>query len=131
MVKRGWFANGSNFEWDLKFGSTTIWNLYKWLQFCWKHLKSRQKCLDFFRMVPRTIENWTIWIPIFKKSEFQMVRFQKTFLKNMSMIRIEGYSMLREGELESSKKQKWRWKNYFKTALKINWLVGPWRNRLS
>ena len=34
--KRGWVANGVNFEWDLKFGSSTIRNPDKWPPFCKK-----------------------------------------------------------------------------------------------
>ena len=31
--KLGWVANGADFDWELKSGSPTIRNPYKWLQF--------------------------------------------------------------------------------------------------
>ena len=38
--KRGWFANGLDFEWYLNYGSPTILNLDKWQSFCQKPLES-------------------------------------------------------------------------------------------
>ena len=48
--KRGWVANGPDFEWDQIHESPTIWNPGKWVPFCQKHLKFRQKC-SFFNWV--------------------------------------------------------------------------------
>ena len=42
-VKKGRSANGMDLEMDLKSGSPTIWNLYKWLPFCQNWLKTGQK----------------------------------------------------------------------------------------
>ena len=81
--KRGWVANGPDFEWDLKSESPAILNPDKWQTFVKNHLKSRQKHPDFkwsgFQMVV------TIAIAIVKaqpfeirpsKSPFHMVGFQ-------------------------------------------------------
>ena len=47
--KRGWFANGSDFEWDLKFRSPAQPSeiLTNGHHFANSHLKSGQKCSDF------------------------------------------------------------------------------------
>ena len=86
---------GLDFEWDLKSRSPTIWNPDKWLPFCQKRLKSRQKRPDSecssFQMFGTTaiavakaqpFENQSIRNLTFKKvgisnvSGFWMVRFQ-------------------------------------------------------
>ena len=45
--KRGWVANGPEFEWDLKSGAHTYEIGTNGCHFGKNHLKSRQKCLDF------------------------------------------------------------------------------------
>ena len=45
--KRGWEANGLDFEWDLKFESPTIWNPDKWQPFCQKPFEIWTKSPDF------------------------------------------------------------------------------------
>ena len=66
-AKQGWVANGPDFEWDLKYGSPTIWNPYKWPPFCQRQnqLKSGQKCSDFewsgFWMVGCIAIVWRSW----------------------------------------------------------------------
>ena len=79
--KRGWVANGRDFEWDLKSGQMgaiffkTIWNPDKIVQisngpvFEW---------LGLYIAITKahSFENRTIVNPTFKKSRFQMVRFQ-------------------------------------------------------
>ena len=65
--KRGCVANGPDFEWDLKYGSPTIWNPDKWQPICQRqnHLKSGQKCSDFewsgFWMVGCIAIVWRSW----------------------------------------------------------------------
>ena len=82
--KRGWVTNGLDFEWHLKSGSTTIWNLDKWPPFCQKLFQIGTKMSGFWMV--RTIaiamakawpfENRTIKNPTSKKFGFQMVGFQ-------------------------------------------------------
>ena len=47
-LKRGWVANGLVFEWDLKYGSPTIWNLDWWPPFCQKPFEIRTKLSRFW-----------------------------------------------------------------------------------
>ena len=47
-LKGGWVPNGPDFEWDLKSGSPTIWNLNKWLPFCQKLFEIRTKMSGFW-----------------------------------------------------------------------------------
>ena len=77
--KRGWVANGLDFKWDLKSGSSAIWSLDKWAPFCQKPFEIWAK-MSGFRMVgtiaktkTRPFENRTIWNWTFKKSRFQML----------------------------------------------------------
>ena len=71
--------NYPNFEWDLKSGSQTIWNLDKWPPFCQKLFEIRTKMsrfqmagfpmagfIDIAKGIVRTFEVWSI------KSRFQM-----------------------------------------------------------
>ena len=82
--KRGWFANGLDFKWDLKSGSPTIWNPDKSLE------RRTLNCavdsnmcgfwmVDGFQMVGTIaiakalpFENWNIWNLSFKMSWFKM-----------------------------------------------------------
>ena len=80
---RGWFANGLDFKWDLKFWKQPLEIRTNGRHFVKKHLKCGQKCPDFersgFQMVGTItkgkacpFENRTIWNPFFKKGRFQM-----------------------------------------------------------
>ena len=70
MVKRAWFENGLDFEWDLKYKSSTIRNLDKWSTFYQKPFEIRTKMSRFGMVQP--FENWNISNPIFKKFGLEM-----------------------------------------------------------
>ena len=67
QVKRGWFANGSDFKWDLKSGSPTIWNPDKRPPLCRKPFAIQQKCPDFAWSAFQMVRNLNL---IFIKSGF-------------------------------------------------------------
>ena len=47
-LKWGWVVNGPDLEWNLKFGSPTIWNPGKWVPFCQKPFEIRTKMSKFW-----------------------------------------------------------------------------------
>ena len=46
-LKRVWFVNSPDFEWDLKLGSPTIRNPGKWTPFCQKLFEAWTKMSGF------------------------------------------------------------------------------------
>ena len=81
-LKRSWVANCTDFEWDLKSGSPTIWNPGKWLPFCQKPFEIQTKTSGFW--IFQFSNGWgysyilsksqTIWKPEHLKSDLQKVK---------------------------------------------------------
>ena len=73
--KRGWVANGPDFERDLKSGSPTIWNRDKWLPFCQKSFEIWTKTAGF---------QWSCYSPTLWKPDHLKFDLQKVRILNVS-----------------------------------------------
>ena len=93
--KRGCFANGTNFEWDLKSSSPTICNPYKCPPFGQKPFEIPTKtlgfCMVWFSNGQDQCYNPTFWKPDHLKSNLQ-----KAQISNVSRFLMVGFQIATE-----------------------------------